>query len=109
MSDSFSPSYDEHVYSKVLERIPALSKASISYSVSGLYEMTPDAVPIVSGIKIFKGLYCCAGFAGHGFMHSPAIGKLMSEVLVGRKAHLDISDLDNDRFERPTSKEQLII
>ena len=106
----FPQDYEERVLSMALKRIPALKEASISYTNSGLYEMTPDANPIVSEISEFPGLYCCAGFAGHGFMHSPAIGSLMSEILTGTKPHLAISAFDIRRFDRENiSKEQLII
>jgi sarcosine oxidase subunit beta len=71
--------------------------------------MTPDANPIVSEVRAVEGLYCCAGFAGHGFMHSPAIGALMAELILGRKPHLDISSYHIDRFDQKTQREQLVI
>lgn len=105
----FPPDYDERVVSMALRRIPALKEASISYANIGLYEMTPDANPIVSEIHEIPGLYCCAGFAGHGFMHAPVIGEIMSEILTGSKPHLDISGFDIQRFKESTAKEGLII
>lgn len=95
----FPADYDERVISAAVDRVPSLKRASISYSDSGLYEMTPDANPIVSEIEASPGLYCCAGFAGHGFMHAPVIGELMAEMLCGLEPHLDISSLDIARFE----------
>ncbi len=108
---NFPEDYDERVISAAIKRIPVLKGASISYANAGLYEMTPDANPIVSEIRSNPGLYCCAGFAGHGFMHAPIIGELMAEILSGSKPHLDISSLDIKRFgsEIDTSKEGLII
>jgi sarcosine oxidase subunit beta len=39
------------------------------------------------------------GFSGHGFMHSPAIGILMTEMLLdGRTTSMDIQALSLDRF-----------
>ena len=107
----FPADYDERVLSMALQRMPALSEASISYADAGLYEMTPDANPIVSPVKEFPGLYCCAGFGGHGFMHAPIIGELMSELLSGKSPHLDISRFSLERFKTKEagSKEQLII
>ncbi len=106
----FPPDHDERLMSRAIERVPALAEASISYANQGLYEMAPDANPIVSAIPEIEGLYCCAGFAGHGFMHSPAIGKIMAEILVGKKPHIDVSTLDINRFKnRSLEKEKLII
>jgi glycine/D-amino acid oxidase-like deaminating enzyme len=39
------------------------------------------------------------GFSGHGFMHAPAIGILMTEILLdGRAGSMDIGALSLDRF-----------
>ena len=108
----FPSDYDERVISSAIRRVPALRQASISYANSGLYEMTPDGNPIVSDIpETSGGLYCCAGFAGHGFMHAPIIGELMAEILTGSKPHLDISSFGIQRFSEQSriSREGLII
>jgi sarcosine oxidase subunit beta len=40
-----------------------------------------------------------AGFSGHGFMHGPIAGKLMSELIVdGAFRTVDVSRLDLARF-----------
>ena len=45
------------------------------------------------------GYYVVAGFSGHGFMHGPGAGLLMSEIILdGRATTLDISSLDYNRF-----------
>lgn len=106
---AFPRDYDENVISKAVSRVSALSMATVSYADMGLYEMTPDSNPIVSSIMEVEGLYCCAGFAGHGFMHAPAIGGLMAELLAGETPHLDISSFDMERFKRATSEEALVI
>ena len=106
----FPSDYDESIISNAISRVPSLSKATIAYTDQGLYEMTPDANPIVSKVDELEGLYCCAGFAGHGFMHAPAIGRIMSEIMLGEKPHLDVSDFHLARFGRKVSKrEDLII
>ena len=87
----FPPDYDEHLLEKAVERVPVLGRASIAYANQGLYEVTPDSNPIISPIPDIEGLFCCAGFSGHGFMHSPAAGKIMAEMVLGEKPHLDMS------------------
>ena len=45
------------------------------------------------------GLHVVCGFSGPGFMHSPAIGILMTEMLLdGRAGSMDIQALSLDRF-----------
>jgi glycine/D-amino acid oxidase-like deaminating enzyme len=82
-----------------IARMPLLEHASRASHWAGLYEVTPDAHPIFGGSNI-KGFTICAGFSGHGFMHGPVAGKLMSEyILDGKFSTLDVSMLDLARFE----------
>ena len=82
-----------------IERMPLLERASRASHWAGLYEVTPDAHPIFGGSNI-KGFTICAGFSGHGFMHGPVAGKLMSEyILDGKFSTLDVSMLDLARFK----------
>lgn len=82
-----------------LARMPLLERASRASHWAGLYEMTPDAHPIF-GATPLKGFLLCAGFSGHGFMHGPIAGKLMSEyILDGAFSTVDVSPLDLARFD----------
>ncbi len=80
-------------------RMPLLERASRASHWAGLYEVTPDAHPVFGGSDI-QGFMICTGFSGHGFMHGPVAGKLMSEYIVdGKFSTLDVSMLDLARFE----------
>jgi len=82
-----------------IERMPLLERASRASHWAGLYEVTPDAHPIFGGCNV-KGFTMCTGFSGHGFMHGPVAGKLMSEyILDGKFSTVDVSMLDLARFE----------
>src|SRR5215208_3999011 len=82
-----------------IERLPLLERASRASHWAGLYEVTPDAHPIFGGSTI-NGFAICTGFSGHGFMHGPVAGKLMTEyILDGKFSTLDVSMLDLARFE----------
>jgi sarcosine oxidase subunit beta len=79
-------------------RLPALEKAGLVSHWAGLYEVTPDAHPIFGKTPV-EGFYVCTGFSGHGFMHGPAAGKIMSEIILEGQAHtVDVSMLDLARF-----------
>jgi sarcosine oxidase subunit beta len=81
-----------------IERMPLLEGASRASHWAGLYEVTPDAHPIFGGSPV-KGFAICTGFSGHGFMHGPVAGRLMSEyILDGRFSTIDVSMLDLARF-----------
>jgi sarcosine oxidase subunit beta len=82
-----------------VERLPLLKNASRASHWAGLYEVTPDAHPIYGKTRV-EGFLICAGFSGHGFMHGPVSGKLMSELILdGTFSTVDVSMLDLTRFE----------
>ena len=80
-----------------VKRLPALSAASISHAWAGLYEMSPDGNPIVGPAGV-EGLYLINGFSGHGFQHSPAAGRVLADLIVGRNPGLDVSPFALERF-----------
>jgi len=83
-----------------VERLPLLARAGLANRWAGLYEVTPDAHPILGPIPRLEGFFCINGFSGHGFMHGPVCGLLLAEEIVEGGAHtLDISPLTIDRFK----------
>jgi sarcosine oxidase subunit beta len=82
-----------------MKRLPLLAKAGRQSAWAGLYEVTPDAHPIFGSVPELAGYYLVTGFSGHGFMHGPVAGLLMSEIILeGQAASLDVSMLDYGRF-----------
>jgi sarcosine oxidase subunit beta len=91
-------------------RLPLLETAGVASRLAGLYEVTPDAHPIL-GATPLEGFYVCAGFSGHGFMHGPICGLLLAEeILNGRATTLNIDTLRLDRFAaRATTQEYNVV
>ena len=92
MSDPDEPSsFDTSVKWEFLERLtpvatkrlPILADLGIAHAWAGLYEMTPDAMPIIGGCREIEGFYMINGFSGHGFQHSPAAGRILADLIVG--------------------------
>lgn len=82
-------------------RVPALEKARIARGWAGLYEISPDNHAILGKVSCLEGFILANGFSGHGFQHSPAVGKVISELIIeGKATTIDISSLSIDRFER---------
>lgn len=82
-----------------MKRMPVLEKATLASHWAGLYEVTPDAHPILGRVPELEGFYIIGGFSGHGFMHGPACGLLLAEEILDGRAHtLDISSLSITRF-----------
>jgi sarcosine oxidase subunit beta len=82
-------------------RVPTLEKAQIARGWAGLYEISPDNHAILGKVPGLEGFILANGFSGHGFQHSPAVGKVISElILEGKASTIDISSLSIERFER---------
>jgi sarcosine oxidase, subunit beta len=89
----------EELIERACRRIPKLEQAEVMRGVTGVYDMTPDSRPLLGAIPDIEGLYVCAGFSGMGFKISPAIGLVMSELLLdGEGITVDITSFRPNRF-----------
>ena len=100
MDLSVHPDYTDKILELALNRIPVLEEAQISSSWAGLYETTPDHLAILGRVPGVEGFILANGFSGHGFMHAPGAGVLISELIVDGKPSIDISALSIERFKR---------
>ena len=98
---TFETTVDESVFADRLERLarryPPAAEATIATAWAGLYDMTPDAHPIVG--RIADGVYAACGFSGHGFMQSPAVGRAVAELILRGESSLDLSPYALERFD----------
>ena len=82
-----------------MTRMPRLDEASIASSWAGLYEVTPDHHPILDRLPGHPDVWIAAGFSGHGFMHAPACGEVMAQLIRGEAPSIDVSSLALSRFQ----------
>jgi sarcosine oxidase subunit beta len=98
---TFDTVVDESLFEDRLERLlhryPLAAGATIDNAWAGLYDMTPDAHPIVG--RIADGVYAACGFSGHGFMQSPAVGRAVAELVVRGETSLDLRPYALERFD----------
>jgi sarcosine oxidase, subunit beta len=96
---SIDHAWTEHHLENAMWRFPLLGKAGLLREWAGLYEVTPDAHPVIDTVADPKGFTIVAGFSGHGFMHGPVAGLLAAElVLHGEARTLDVHQLRFSRF-----------
>ena len=69
---------------------------AIDEAWAGLYDMTPDAHPILG--RVADGVYAACGFSGHGFMQSPAVGRALAEEILDGASSLDLAPYRLERF-----------
>ncbi len=96
---SVDPEWEMVHMEEAMYRMPVLEKAGLLSHWAGLYEVTPDAHPILGRIPTVEGFYLMAGFSGHGLMHGPVVGLLMAEEILDGRAHtVNIDPFRYDRF-----------
>ncbi len=104
-SSSFNPDFDpafvEKILTRAADRVPCFANLAVNpkRAWAGLYEMTPDHHPILGEAPGVPGFYLANGFSGHGVMHAPATGKILSDlILTGKTDLIDASLLNLSRF-----------
>lgn len=83
-----------------MRRVPVMERAQIIRGWAGLYEISPDHHAILGEVPSLPGFFLANGFSGHGFQHSPAVGKVMAELLLQERPSIDISALSLERFAK---------
>ena len=101
--DTYNPrlsmDFVEDIWPRLAKRIPAIEDAELFTGYAGLYTTTPDLHPVIDKVDGIEGLYICTGFSGHGFKLAPAVGAVVSELILdGAATTIDISTLRMTRF-----------
>ncbi len=98
-----TPTHEEIVAasSAIVRRFPVMEDGTARKGWAGVYDLTPDSQPVIDRIESVPGFFCAFGFSGHGFKIGPAVGQIVSElVLDGQCRSYDISIFRHDRFQR---------
>jgi sarcosine oxidase subunit beta len=99
---SFNLNVDRDFLEKVIEaairRAPLLEKAEILRGWGGLYTITPDDNPIIGEAPGVTGLFSAIGFSGHGFQQAPAVGLILSQLILDGQTNFDLNPFSYDRF-----------
>lgn len=85
---------------KIMHRFPGFPDPAVTHSYAGVYDVAPDWNPVIAPVGP-AGLVLAAGFAGHGFKISPAVGELVADLLLeGDSTDPDIpaADFRMERF-----------
>jgi sarcosine oxidase subunit beta len=97
----FDMNFIEKILTRAADRVPVFENVAVNpqRAWAGLYEMTPDHHPILGESPDVPGVFFANGFSGHGVMHSPATGKILSDlILTGKTDLIDASLLNYARF-----------
>lgn len=84
--------YGELAIAAISRRIPGMRHARYLHGHAGLYDMAPDAHPII-GAAGPDGLFVAAGFSGAGFKKGPAVGEALADLILEPERGPDWVDL----------------
>jgi sarcosine oxidase subunit beta len=97
----FDPAFTEKILTRAAGRVPVFADVPVNpkRAWAGLYEVTPDHHSILGESDEVRGLWFANGFSGHGVMHAPATGKIVSDLILrGTTDLIDARTLRPGRF-----------
>ena len=98
----FENSFIEKILTRAADRVPVFENLAVNpkRAWAGLYEMTPDHHAVLGPVAEVPGFFLANGFSGHGVMHAPATGKIVSDLILTGKTNVvdDASVLGFQRF-----------
>lgn len=69
-------------------RRPVVAELPVRSGYAGLYDMSPDDLPVIGAVPGTEGLTVVAGSSGHGFKLGPAVGEEVARLLTSGDAPL---------------------
>jgi len=83
--------------------VPRLQNVRVLRQWAGHYTVTPDRRPVI-GVTSVEGLYVSLGWANTGFMMSPAVGYMLSQLIAKEETSALMEPYRIDRFSKAVGK-----
>jgi len=84
--------FTDRIWPSLAEFVPAFDTLKVVRGWAGLYAVnTLDSNAILGEWPELKGFYLANGFSGHGLQQGPAVGRYISELILGVKPALDLT------------------
>jgi len=88
----------EEILANMRQTFPALRNVQVAESWAGMIDVTPDAIPVISGVDAIPGFFLATGFSGHGFGIGPGAGRVIAELVTGAPTSVDLKPFRFSRF-----------
>ena len=90
--------FTDLIWPELHAHLPVFDSLKVETAWAGLYDVnTMDGNAILGEWPRIRGLFLATGFSGHGFQQSPAVGRYLAELILGRSPTLDLSRLGGQR------------
>ena len=103
--------FEDVLWPELVEYAPAFEKLKLVRGWAGLYDVNRlDGNAILGEWPELEGFYIIGGFSGHGLMQSPAAGRYVAELILGKTPSLDLGIFSPARIleRRPLAEKGLV-
>ncbi len=98
------------VYARELTRyVPALGQLAVLRQWAGLYDVTPDAQPVLGPTPGVENFIQANGYSGHGFMIAPAVAKHLADYIEKGIRSEILEKLSIERFKEEIRGEAFVV
>jgi len=98
----FDPSVNQRrlaaIRQSVKEYLPGMEELEEEVDWSGYRPATPDDLPIIGRSGMYRNLILATGHGTLGMTHGLITGKLVSQIIAGKRPSVDLTPLRADRF-----------
>ena len=94
---AYQPLLDQ-ARANLTEAFPVFHTMRVAQTWGGMIDVTPDGIPVISGVDALPGFFIATGFTGHGFGIAPGAGRLMAELVMGKTPVVDPTPFRYSRF-----------
>jgi glycine/D-amino acid oxidase-like deaminating enzyme len=103
--------FTEKLWPELAEFVPAFDTLKLVRGWAGLYAVnTLDGNAILGEWPDVKGFFLANGFSGHGLQQAPAVGRYLTELIIGTTPALDLSIFRPERIleNKPINEDGLV-
>jgi len=83
---------------ELVRLVPAFAQLTVMRQWAGLYDVTPDAQPILGPTPGLENFIQANGYSGHGFMIAPQVAQLLATYIETGEKSRDLERLSLARF-----------
>jgi sarcosine oxidase subunit beta len=92
------PEAGQGAMARAVQLIPRLAGAMVIRSWTGTDGSLPDGFPVLGPSRTTPGLFHAFGFCGEGFQTGPAVGAVLSELVLDGRTDIPLEAFDIGRF-----------
>jgi len=94
---------------ELVRHVPALGQLSVLRQWAGLYDVTPDAQPVLGPTPGLPNFIQANGYSGHGFMIAPKVAEILADYIERGEVSEDLERLSLARFEGEVEGEAFVV